>query len=245
MFRRARFAMLVLAAALAAGPAHAATASPGARLDAAAKRYRAHVLTARPDLAGRDGSAHADDRLEPVTEATLDRDAAELAAIEAALGAIDTLGLDARGRAMLDTLRARAGRESTALRAGLWRTSPDMYLALAHGAPLESATRRRVSVCERARRTSARLRIVPEVLREAEVNLRDAKGFDRDASVARWRAAMMDLRLELPRRFDACHEAERYAAFVEADTLALGAMDRFTRFLGRNPGALHDAGPGR
>ena len=202
------------------------------------------MLTARPDLAGRDGSARADDRLEPVTEATLERDTAELTAIEAALGAIDAVTLDPSERATLDTLRARAGRESAALRVGLWRTSPDMYLPLAHGAPLEAATRRRVSVCERTRRTAARLRIVPELLRAAEVNLRDATGFDRDAAVARWRAAMMDLRVELPRQFDACHDPERYAAFVEADTLALGAMDRFTRFLGWNPGALHDAGPG-
>jgi hypothetical protein len=180
-----------------------------------------------------------------VTEATLERDTAELAAIEAALGAIDTVTLGPTERARLDTLRARAGRESAALRAGLWRTSPDMYLPLAHGAPLAAATRRRVSVCERTRRTTARLRVVPELLRAAEVNLRGANGFDRDAAVATWRAAMMDLRVQLPRQFDACHDAERYAAFVEADTLALGAMDRFARFLGGDPGAMHDTGPGR
>lgn len=203
------------------------------------------MLKARPDLAGRDGSAQADDRLEPVTEATLERDTAELAAIEAALGAIDTVALDTRERATLDTLRARAGRESAALRAGLWRASPDPYLALAHAAPLEAATRKRVGACERARRTAARLRAVPEVLRAAEVNLRAAPPFDRDAAVASWRAAMMDLRLELPRLFDACHDAERYAAFVEADTLALGAMDRFARFLRTDPGARRDSGPAR
>jgi uncharacterized protein (DUF885 family) len=227
------------------GLARAAGRTPGSLLHAAATRYQAHLLMARPDLASRAGRTDADDRLEPVTEATLDRDATELAAIEGALAGIDPAALGARDRATLDTLRLRANREADALRAGTWRTNPDAYLALAHDAPLEAATRPRVSACERARRASARLRVLPELLRAAEVNLREARDFDRGAAVARWRAAMMDLRLELPRRFDDCHDAGRYAAFVEADTLALDAMTRFARFLGGNTGALHDSGSAR
>jgi hypothetical protein len=210
-----------------------------------AARYEAHLLMARPDLASRAGRASADDRLEPVTEATLERDAGELAAIEGALAAIDPAALGARDRVLLDTLRVRAGREGSALRAGSWRTDPDAYLALAHDAPLASATRPHVNACERARRTAARLRVVPELLRAAEVNLRGASGFDRQAAVANWRAAMMDLRLELPKRFDACQDGGRYATFVEADTLALGAMDRFARFLDANPGAPRGGGSNR
>jgi hypothetical protein len=240
VLRRAFGAALVVLAATAHEPARAADASPPVGLHAVTARYEKHLLSARPDLASRAGHARADDRLEPVTEATLERDAAELGEIEMAAAAIDRAPLGAREHEALDTLRARAGRELAALREGTWRTDPDAYLALAHAAPLEAAARPRIGACERARRVAARLRAVPEVLRAAEVNLRDARGFDRDAAVAKWRAAMMDLRLELPKRFDACHDGERFAAFVEADTLALGAMDRFARFLGGNPGALHD-----
>jgi uncharacterized protein (DUF885 family) len=238
-------AALALAVALRAVPARAADHSPRAQLRAVTTRYEAHLLLARPDLASRAGRESADDRLEPVTEATLERDAGELAAIAQALAAIDPAGLGAHERATLDTLRERTGREAAALRAGLWRTDPDSYLVLARDAPLDAATRPHVSACERARRAAARLRVVPELLRAAEVNLREASGFDRAAAVAHWRAAMMDLRVVLPQRFDACPDGGRYAAFVEADTLALGAMDRFARFLAGESGLLHDLGPSR
>ena len=212
-------------------PAHARAVTPAARLHAAAARYRRHLLSERPDLASRAGLERADSRLEPVTEATLGRDAATLSALGESLATLDTATLARRDRATLDTLRARVGRELAPLRDGTWRSDPAIYLGLAHDAPLESARRARRSPCERARRTAGRLRGVPETLRAAEVALRGARIADPEAEAARWRVAMLDLRVTLPALFSDCHEGERYAAFVEADTLALEAMGRFTRFL--------------
>jgi hypothetical protein len=47
----------------------------------------------------------------------------------------------------------------------------------------------------------------------------------------RWGEALVDLRTTLPGLFGDCHDPERYADFVEADSLALGAARRFVSLL--------------
>jgi hypothetical protein len=238
-----RGALLALALFTAAHAAGAAT--PAARLADAERRYASHLLADRPDLASREGARRADGRLEPVTEATLQRDAGLLAALADSLAAIDGATLGARDRARLDTLRVRVAHEREPLVSGAWRCDPSRYLALAVDAPLASARRPRTSACDRARLATGRLRMVPEVLRAAQVNLEGAAIGDREAAAAPWRGAMQVLRDSLPDLFSDCREPERFARFVEADTLALEAMGRFTRFLLEAPAAPRAPAGGR
>ncbi len=222
---------LALAAALASGGAGAAQAPPAARLRALETSWRAHLLAARPDLGSREGLAHCDERLEPITEATLARDAARLAALGDSAAALARLPLAPRDSAALTSLRTRIEREAAPLRDDTWRRDPGAYRALVHDAVMDVARRPHVSPCERARRALRRLRSVPEVLRAAQVNLAAAAAFDPDSETVRWTAAMLDLRVELPRLVGECHDPERYARLVEADTLALDAARRFVAFL--------------
>jgi len=224
---------LVLAAAFVFAAAAPCPAAAGAesRLDAVRARWTEHVRTERPDLAQRFGIGGALRRLEPVTEATLARDAALLAALDDSLAAIEREALPPASRAALDTLRARIEREAEPIRDGTWRRDPEPYLALAHGAVLEAARAPRVTPCGRSARALARLRRVPEVLRAAEVNLLGADAIDAEATASRWAAAMADLRTELPALAVRCHDPERVAQVIEADTLALDAMRRFVAVL--------------
>lgn len=228
-----RSTVLALAAAfvLAAALPCAAASGADARLAAARSRWTEHVRTERPDLAMRWDVGGAQRRLEPVTEATLERDAALLAALGDSLAAIDRDALAPASRAVLDTLRARVEREAAPIRDGAWRRDPELYLALTHGAVLEAARAPRVTPCGRSARALARLEHVPEVLRAAEINLRGADAIDADATATRWAAAMADLRTELPVLAARCHDPERVARVVEADTLALDAMRRFVAVL--------------
>ncbi len=224
---------MALALVLAAPSAHAGSpVTPAARLRGAARRYEAHLLAERPDLGSRYGLERADERLEPVTEATLERDAALLASLRAEL---DTLAggasLSVREHATLDTLDARIEREAVPLRTRAWRHEPARYRDLAHTAVLAVATRPHVSPCERTRRAIARLRAVPEVLRAAQVNLRDHLAFDPEREAAAWAAAMFELRTALPALAAGCHDPEREADLIEADSTALAAARRFVRFL--------------
>jgi hypothetical protein len=222
---------VALALALAAASAGARGPSDQGRLRALELRYHAHLLADRPDLASRIGLTHADDRLEPVTEATLARDATLLDALRDSLTAVERGTPPASERAVLDSLRARIEREAAPLREGRWRGDPLLYVELTHRAVMDAARRPHVSPCERTRRAIARLRAIPEVLRSGEVNLRDAKAFDREAVDAGWAEAMTDLRVAIPAVGTDCHDADRFADLVEADSLALGAVRRFVLFL--------------
>jgi hypothetical protein len=216
---------------LAAGAGRAGAERAPVALRALAARYQAHLLADRPDLASRAGHADADERLVPVTEASLGHDAALLRALADSLGRIDRAALSRTEAALFDTLRARIAREAAPLEAGAWRRDPLCYLELTDAAVFESAQRPHVSSCERARRAMGRLRAVPEVLRAAEINLRDHPASDRDTALARWDRALLGWRIRLPAVAEQCHDALRLADFIEADSLALRAATRFMRFL--------------
>ena len=192
--------------------------------------FRAHVVAARPDLASRFGFGGADARLEPVSEATLARDAAWLAAFTARVAAIDRAALRAREAAALDSLRARSVREREPYARGAWRFEPALYLALGPGAVLDVSGAPRTSPCGRGRNTVGRLRALPEVLRAARINLGTAAGAAGEEAAAPWRAAMDSLRA-LPGRLAGCRDPMREADLVEADSLALAACERFVQFL--------------
>jgi hypothetical protein len=218
-------ATLVLLGAFAG--ASAAAGDPATRLRALSARYDAHLRSERPDLGSRAGLARCDDRLVPVTESSLARDAALVAEIADSAAALEREALGPGEQRALAALRERLEREAAPLRSGAWRREPSAYLALVHDAVMQAAQRPHISPCERERRALRRLRAVPEVLRSAEVNLGAASAFDPDSEAVRWGGALADLRTTLPRLFPECHDAERFADLVEADSLALGAARRF------------------
>jgi hypothetical protein len=82
-----------------------------------------------------------------------------------------------------------------------------------------------------------RMRLLPEVLRAARVTLRPGGDDEGNYSIKPWLAAMDSLRA-LPARLAGCRDPVREADLVEADSLALGACDRFVHFLSeRQPAA--------
>lgn len=216
--------MLLLALAIPA----AVGADAVGQLRNAEDDYRAHLLRSRPDLASREGMRAADDRLLPVTEATLRTDAAWLARFSARLDALARGSLTPSERSRLDALRGRVERERAPHVSGAWRRDPALYLELGPGSVLDVAAEPTRGPCGRMKNVVKRLRMLPEVLRSARVTLRD--GPASEAEAAPWRAAMDSLRA-LPSRLASCREPIREADLVEADSLALAACERFIRFL--------------
>lgn len=221
MSRRSILLTLTLACTLSRA-AHAAAPPTLTTLEA---RYHAHLLAARPDLAAHAGLG-GEDRLEPITEATLTRDAAWVRAFMTDLHRLDAAQLGARSRVRADSLRERVARENAALASGLWHREPRAYLALVHAAVLEVGLAPRISACERERRAMLRLRMVPEVLRAALVNLRDTHALA-PADDAAFQAAALDLRTKLLARLEDCKDPRRQADVIEADSLALKAYASF------------------
>ena len=146
---------------------------PAARLGSLEREHAQHVLETRPDMAWRYGMREAADRLTPVTQGSMDREALWLRAFRTRLFAVSRTGLAAADRARLDSLHARTEREwLQASPESPLRTDPLAYRMLTDRAVLEVGTTRRVGACERTRRATQRLRAVPEILRAAAINLR-------------------------------------------------------------------------
>lgn len=231
---------LLLLAGL-AGPftpnSHAAAAPAPPTVTVLEARYHAHLLAARPDLASHYGLG-GDDRLAPITEATLTRDAAWLRSFGTEIARLDTQRLSARERARADSLRVRVAREAAPLEDHTWQQEPRAYLALVHAAVLEAGGARHVSPCERGRRAMMRLRMVPEVLRAALINLRETHAMA-PAAAAAFDSAAVDLRTTLFKPLENCKDPRRQADVIAADTLALRAYASFVADLRAFPAAEH------
>jgi hypothetical protein len=197
----------------------------------AEEAYRVHLLRDRPDLATRFGIRGGDERLVPVTEATLPEDSTSLETFADQLAALGRGPMKRSDRERLNSLRARVERERAPYVSGAWRRDPSLYLELGPRAVLEAATIPKTGSCRRLGNAVGRLRALPEVLRAARVLLRG--GASGDTATAPWLAAMDSLRV-LPTRLAGCRDPGREAALVEADSLALAACDRFVRFLGES-----------
>jgi hypothetical protein len=228
-----RLAIAVLAAALfVPGPRPAAGGESRALGDVRwlEDAYYEHLMRDRPDLATRAGQHGAESMLVPVTEASILEDDEALSDLEARIARIDRAALEPDGLARLDSLVARVARERAPYLAGAWRTDPAAYFDLAPGAVLDVATLPGTSPCTRARHAERRMRVVPEVLRAASVNLEHSvPSADKD-DAAPWLAAVDSLRA-LPDRLAGCKDSQRQAGLIEADSLAIRAIERFVRFL--------------
>jgi hypothetical protein len=230
---------LLLAIAVVAGmaaPARPAAADPALR--ALVREWHERLVRLRPDLASRLGAPRTSDRLWPVGETTLARDAAWIPAFRARVAALAPApGTPAA--ADRDALLAWCAAESAAVSpGGRWWRDPGAYVEMIADAVAEPATARRPGACDRARRTARRLAAVPEVLRSAQVVLRTPHRDATRRAADRLDSLLADWRTPLPGRFVACREAYRQADLIEADTLALQAGAAFLHWL-RDDAARH------
>jgi len=192
--------------------------------------YYDHLVRDRPDLATRAGLRGSESALVPVTEASIAEDDSALSDLEARIARVDRAALEPDGLARLDSLRARVARERAPYLSGAWRNDPSVYFALAPGAVLDVATLPHATACTRARHAERRLRMVPEVLRSARVNLGHSVPPVGSDDAALWLAAIDSLRA-IPDRLESCRDSQRQAGLIEADSLAIEALGRFVRFL--------------
>jgi hypothetical protein len=239
-----RTALGVAALLAVAGPAAAAPAGPPgiARLE---REYRAHRLAVRPDLATRAGDRRGDDRLEPVTQASLAAEAEWLAAFAPRLEAAPREGQTAAERATLDSLVAWTTRAHDDIAiARRWARDPAAYLDLAGEAVRALLTGRGKPACARVHAVARRLERVPEVLRAAQVNLREPTPERVAAALPGYEQLLALYRAELPAFAARCREPRTQADLAEADTLAVRAVQDFLGYLREDllPRATGDAG---
>ena len=131
-------------------------------------------LTRRPHLATRLGLHGWDTKLVPVTAASVASDLQWLKGMRARLGEIPLAELSFERAQEHDLLMARIERERIELEAvRSWERNPGTYLDLVAGSVLSLLERDFTSPCERVVLATRRLRLVPEVMRAARVNLKD------------------------------------------------------------------------
>ena len=175
----------------------------------------------RPDLAEAWGVKPYSLRFTPLDEATLDahvRDARHL------LAATDTLAASARR----DTLRARLQRDlADCAPGGALRRDALVWLDIVAAAVRAPFTLGSTSGCDRTRRATLQLGVVPEALRGAIVRLRGAVPPASAMREPRLTSGELWLRVDRPKRTEACKESRRLAEFVEADTLAAASLTQF------------------
>lgn len=196
--------------------------------------YADHLLAHRPDRGSREGVKSAAARLLPVTVASLERDLAWLNRFRARCALVDPARLTPVERVRFDSLLVRSSRQQAESQAeGPLRRDPLAYRMLTDQAVLEVITAPHVGECERVRRATQRLRMLPEVLRAAAINLRAVP--HEDARVQQGvQDAIRVLRAEVIAAAAACRDPRRRADFVEADSAAIRAYEVYPRW-------LHDA----
>jgi hypothetical protein len=226
---RRTFLLLALPMVLAVAPAPAATPDAGRTLRALGREWQAHLRRQRPHDAERWGLGGPGVAL-PVTRAWIDGERAWVSAFAARLEALPAAGLDPRRAAERDTLAARCSElvDSDVTRRA-WDREPAMYATLAVDAVREALGRH--DACGRARHATKRLRVVPELLRDARVRLAAAPSGAAAAGIARFEEALALYREELPARTADCRDAYAQAGLAEADSSAVRAVAGFLVFL--------------
>ena len=195
-----------------------------------AQSWLARLERQRPDLASHYGIRRAAERLAPVTDVTLDSDAGWIPTLRARLTAAG-----AASPAMAadrDALLAWCAAESAAVAPdGRWRRDPGAYVEMIEDALNEPASATRPGTCERANRAAKRLAEVPEVLRGAQIALRQPERAATERAVARLDSLIATWRTGLPQRFAACREPYRQADLIVADSTAIRSAAGFAAWL--------------
>jgi uncharacterized protein (DUF885 family) len=244
-----RLATLWIAAALAlacAGPLLAETQD--ARLEKLGDEFIDGWLTRRPHLATRLGLHGWDRKLVPVTTASVAADVQWLKGMRARLREIPLSGLSFERAQEHDLLMARIERERLELEeVRAWQRNPGYYLDLVAGSVLSVLERDFTSPCERVQNATRRLKLVPEVLRAARVNLKDPPRICVEVAITQFTGALDFYRTTIPTLTAECREPLLHADLAEADSMAVHAVEEFLEELRGDvlPKAAEDFALGR
>jgi uncharacterized protein (DUF885 family) len=203
-----------------------------AGLGALENEYFERWFAFHPQEATRLGIHRYDDRLEPVTAASVEKETAWLHDFGKRLAALPSSGLSYDDRIDRAALAARVDRQLLELEEVRgWERNPNFYINLVTSPVLALLQRNFASPCIRIRSATRRLRIVPELLRDAEVNLKHPPRLYTEVAIDQARGALRFYRETVPALSGDCHEPELQADLAEADTSAVRATESFLHFL--------------
>ena len=244
-----RLTALALAAGLALGCAAPLLAD---NLDASMEKLGDEFLdgwlTRRPHIATRLGLHGWDSKLVPVTAASVASDLRWLDGMRARLAAIPLSDLSFERAQEHDLLMARIERERIELEeVRSWERNPDAYLDIVAGSVLAVLERDFASPCERVVLASRRLKLVPEVLRAARVNLKHPPRLFVEVAISEFTGALDFYRKTIPALTTECREPLLHADLAEADSMAVHAVEEFLAELREDvlPHAAEDFALGR
>lgn len=224
--RLALAAALVVALAALGAPARAA--GPVTFEDEYFKRW----FEFHPEAATRLGIHRYDDRLLPITAASVEAETAWLHDFGKRLAALPIKGLSYDQRIDRAALQARVERQLLELEEVRgWERNPNFYVGLVTSPVLALLQRNFASPCTRIRSATHRLRAVPEVLRDAEVNLKHPPRIYTEVAIEQTRGALRFYRETIPALSSECHEPTLQADLAEADTTAVRAAEAYLHFL--------------
>src|SRR5436190_16355671 len=185
-------------------------------------------LTRHPQLATRPGLHGWDSKLVPVTQASVESDLQWLREMRARLRAIPVGELSFERAQEHDLLMARIERERIELEeVRSWERNPDAYLDIVAGSVLAVLERDFASPCERVVLASRRLKLVPEVLRAARVNLKRPPRLFVEVAISEFTGALDFYRKTIPALTTECREPLLHADLAEADSMAVHAVEEF------------------
>jgi hypothetical protein len=206
--------------------AHAASARDPVR--ALGDAYLARIVERSPEQATALGFHDHDDRLVPVTQATLADDRAWYHELRSRLEAVPAAGLSPALALERELLIARVDARLADLEVTRpFETDPAAYLPLIAESVHAILERNVGSVCGRAHLAARRLWQVPEVLRAARINLRDAPAERITIALDRLEGVLRFYRQDVPAMASDCRDGRSQADLAEADSGAVHALEAF------------------
>ncbi len=226
----ARLAAGVLLAAALAAPAAAETAR--ARFDRLGREFLDHWLSRRPQAATRLGLHDRDDRLLPVTQASIAEETAWFRDFRTRLRALPRAELPFEPSLDYDVLSARVDRELLDLEViRPYQTNPNLYVDLIASSVQSLLQREFAPPCTRARAAARRLKQVPEVLRAARINLQHPPRISTEVAITQLGGALQFYREAVPALTAGCRDPQIQAELAEADSGAIRAAEAFLAYL--------------
>ena len=216
----------------AAGTTRRSPSAAVPRFDALVDEFFDRWFAFHPQEATRLGLHRWDDQLLPLTEASVEAERTWLRAFQARLHTLSPTSLtfpQLLDRATLDGWIERQCFDLEVVRS--WQRNPNTYVTLVTS-PIQSLLQREFAPdCARVRSAARRLRMVPEVLRAAKINLRHPPLRLTEIALEQARGALRFYRETVPALAARCHDAMTEADLAEADTAAVRATEDFVRFL--------------
>lgn len=233
MTGRRALAAAVLAAALLGGPGEAAAdRATDARFQRLADEFLGRWLARQPHVATRLGVHDRDDRLVPVTEASLAEERGWMRQFRQRLHAVPRARLSFERALDHDVLAARVERELLNLEViRPFETNPNAYLDLVAGSVQALLQRDFAPLCVRVRSAARRLHQVPEVLRAARILLRRPPRVATETAISQYEGVLRFYRVDLPEAAAGCREPTLQAELAEALGVATPAVEGFVAFL--------------